>query len=216
MDDFVKNFKQRSRHHSKLINFIYPELIKLNGTNILEFGVSEQAMSSELFLNFSDSEEFNVYSIDNVNYQNKFKNKNWNFIHSRDDDFEFVKKNLPEQFSLILLDTIHEASHVKKIIYNYYDFLNVNSCFFIDDISWLPYARNGDKNRFYGEINNQETFELLLEIFFNNSANIDIEFNFQGTGMCKIRKLRNNKLNQPKKILSRKNSFKNLIRKTIK
>ena len=106
MDDFVKNFKQRSRHHSKLINFIYPELIKLNGTNILEFGVSEQAMSSELFLNFSDSEEFNVYSIDNVNYQNKFKNKNWNFIHSRDDDFEFVKKNLPEQFSLILLDTI--------------------------------------------------------------------------------------------------------------
>ena len=46
--------KDLLRHHSKLMNFIYPELIKLNNCNILEFGVSEKAMSTELFLNFSN------------------------------------------------------------------------------------------------------------------------------------------------------------------
>ena len=76
-----------------------------------------------------------------------------------------IKNIIPKEFSLILLDTIHEADHVKKIIYNYFDLLNVNSCFFIDDISWIPYLIDSDKNRFYGEVNNLETFEILLEIF---------------------------------------------------
>ena len=79
--------KARSRHHSKLINFIYPELIKLNNSNILEFGVSEKAMSTELFLNFSNNNNCKVYSVDNVDYKNKFNNNHWNFIHSRDDNY---------------------------------------------------------------------------------------------------------------------------------
>ena len=40
--NFLKEFSQRSRHHYKLINFIYPELEKINNGNILEFGVSEK------------------------------------------------------------------------------------------------------------------------------------------------------------------------------
>ena len=120
-----------------------------------------------------------------------------------------IKNIIPKNFSLILLDTIHEADHVKKIIYNYFDLLNVNSCFFIDDISWIPYLIDSDKNRFYGEVNNLETFEILLEIFYGNRENIDIEFNFQGTGMCKIKKIRNVSLNQPKKISKREFSLKN-------
>ena len=61
--------------------------------------------------------------------------------------------------------------------------LELNCCFFIDDISWIPYLKESDKNRFYGEINNLETFNLLLEIYYNNRDNIDIEFSFQGTEM---------------------------------
>ena len=95
--------------------------------------------------------------------------------------------------------------------------LEINKCFFIDDINWLPYVKDSDKDRFYAEINNQETFNTLLNIYFNNRDNINIEFTFEGTGMCKIIKLNDNKLNPiNKKIHSRKFTFKNLIRKIIK
>ena len=216
MNKFIENYAIKSRHHQKLINFLYPELIKIKEGNILEFGVSDQAMSTELFINYSVINGCKVYSIDNVDYSNKFNNKEWNFILSRDDEYDYIKSKIPNEFSMILLDTIHEAKHVKKIIYNYFKNLKINSCFFIDDISWLPYIKNSDKDNFYGEINNFETFNILLEIFFGNRNTIDIEFNFQGTGMCKIKKLNDSPLREPKKIVHRQNSFKNLLKKILK
>ena len=35
------------------------------------------------------------------------------------------------------------------------------------------------------EINNYETFIKLLEIYYNNRSNFNLDFNFEGTGMCK-------------------------------
>ena len=214
--EFFENFSLKSRHHSKLINFLLPELKKISKVNILEFGVSEKAMSTELFLKHSELNQCKVFSIDNIDYKSKFNNQNWEFILSRDDNFEFLKSKLPNKFNLILLDTIHEANHVEKIFYHYYDCLEINCYFFIDDTSWIPYAKGSEKDRFYGEINNQETFETLLEIYYANRDNFEIEFTFQGTGMCKILKKNNNKLNKKIKIKSRKNSFKNIIRKFLK
>jgi len=174
-------------------------------------------MSTELFSHYVDEHNCKLYSIDNINYKDKFNNSKWNFIHSRDDEFDYIENIIPKKFSLILLDTIHEAKHVCKIFYYYYEKLEINKCFFIDDISWLPYVKDSDKDRFYAEINNQETFNTLLNIYFNNNDNINIEFTFEGTGMCKIIKLNDNKLNPiNKKIHSRKFTFKNLIRKIIK
>ena len=57
-----------------------------------------------------------------MNYSSKFVNDNWKFIHTRDDNFDFIKKNIPKNFKLIMLDTIHEADHVEKILYSYYEF----------------------------------------------------------------------------------------------
>ena len=53
MENFINKFKNKSRHHNKLITFIYPELKNIENSNILEFGVSEKAMSTELFLEHS-------------------------------------------------------------------------------------------------------------------------------------------------------------------
>ena len=213
---FIENFSLRSRHHSKLVNFLFPELVKILEGNILEFGVSQKAMSTELFLKHSEQNHCKVFSVDNVDYKSKFNNHNWKFILSRDDNFEFLKHKIPKKFNLILLDTIHEANHVEKILYNYYHLLETNSCFFIDDINWIPYARGSEKDRFYGEINNQETFETLLEIYSANRDNFEIEFTFQGTGMCKILKKNDSKLNKKVKIKSRKYSLKNVIRKFLR
>ena len=194
MKNFIELFEKKSRHHKKLINFMYPELKKIKESNILEFGVSEKGMSTELFLEYANNFNCKLFSIDIIDYSKKFNSSNWKFLHSRDDNFDDILGKIPKTFKLILLDTVHEASHVRKIFYKYYDLLEINHCFFIDDISWLPYLKNSEKNR----------------------DNFDLEFNFEGTGICKIRKKNNNKLNELTKINLRNFSLKNLARRIIK
>ena len=216
METFINEFKDKSRHHKKFVNFLYPELKIIKDANILEFGVSEKAMSTSLFLEYSKNNNCKLFSIDIVDYSAKFDDTNWKFLHSKDDNYSYVFKNIPKSFKLILLDTVHEADHVKKILYKYYELLEVNHCFFIDDISWLPYLKSSEKNQFNVEINNYETFQLILEIYLANRDNISLEFNFEGTGLCKIVKNNKNKLNEPRKIKTRYLSLKNLIRKFVK
>ena len=83
MQKALENFKKKSRHHSKLINFILPELKKIENKDILEFGVSDKAMSTELFLHYADEHNCKLYSIDNINYKDKFNNSKWNIIYNR-------------------------------------------------------------------------------------------------------------------------------------
>ena len=78
-----------------------------------------------------------------INFQKK-----WNFILGRDDDFNFIKDKIPNEFELILLDTVHEAKHVENILYNYYEKLKKGYCFFVDDINWIPYLKNSEKDHF--------------------------------------------------------------------
>ena len=68
----------------------------------------------------------------------------------------------------------------------------------------------------YAEINNQETFEILLKIYFANYLNFDLEFSFVSSGFALAKKLNNNELNSPRKIPSRKLGVKNLMWKILK
>ena len=63
MENFINKFKNKSRHHNKLITFIYPELKNIENSNILEFGVSEKAMSTELFLEHSSKKIVNYFQL---------------------------------------------------------------------------------------------------------------------------------------------------------
>ena len=188
MENFINKFKEKSRHHRKFVNFLYPELKVIKDGNILEFGVSEKAMSTELLLEHTKNNNCKLFSIDINDYSKKFDSENWKFLHSRDDNFSYTFQNIPKSFKLILLDTIHEAKHVRDIFYGYYDLLEVDHCFFIDDISWIPYLKGAEKDKFNAEINNLETFQIILQIFLANRENFSLEFNFDGTGMCKIKK----------------------------
>ena len=126
-----------------------------------------------------------------------------------------MEKKLPKKFDIIYLDSLHEANHVEKIFYHYYDFLKVGGHFYIDDISWLPYLKSSLRNNFYCEINNRETFERLIEIYNNNFNNFDIFFTFISSGMCRIIK-KNDQLNALKRIVTREKSIKNIFRKILK
>jgi predicted O-methyltransferase YrrM len=201
-------------YNYKLKQFLITELGNINNPNILEFGVKE-GRSTKIFLDYCEKNNGNLYSIDVNDYSDLFLSTRWKFIRSRDDDFEYLKNIIPYKFDIIYLDSLHEAAHVEKIFYHYYKSLKLNGIFFIDDISWLPYLKNTPRDNFYCEINNKETFERLIEIYYSNNENFDIFFTFISSGMCKIVKKKEN-LNKLLKMSSRENSIKNFLRKILK
>ena len=89
-------------------------------------------------------------------------------FQTRDDDFKFIKSNIPQKIDILFIDTLHEAKHVKKLIYEYYPLIKKDGLIFIDDISHIPYLKNQDRDNFYCEINNLETFEMILSVYSKN------------------------------------------------
>ena len=204
MNDYIYKFN----------SFVAKELISLKDLTILEFGVKE-GRSTKIFLQHCEKNGGKLYSIDVNDYKDKFNDSNWTFIQSRDDNFDYLENKLPKKFDVIYLDSLHEADHVEKILYYYFDKLKIGGLFFIDDTSWLPYIENSQRDNFYCEINNKETFDKLLEIYNVNFDRFDINFDFTSSGVCKIFK-KSEKLAKSKKISIRTMSFKNFIRKIVK
>ena len=52
-------------------------------------------------------------------------------------------------------------------------------------LGYLIY-KNSQRDNFYCEINNKETFDKLLEIYNVNFDRFDINFDFTSSGACKI------------------------------
>jgi hypothetical protein len=202
----------KNTYFEKLKETFYEDLIKVEKPTILEFGV-RYGVSTSLFIDICEKNLGKLYSVDLDDSSKKFSSSSWKFIHSRDDNFEYVTKNIPAKFDLIYLDSFHDAEHVKKIFYYYYPFLKEGGYFIIDDISWIIYSKNNIREHFNSEINNQETFEEILKIFNSNMNNFDLNFNFKGSGMAKIFKKNENKLEPEKRIYSRKYTIKNFLRK---
>ena len=201
-----------SSYKYKIKKYLYDEIEKIHKPLILEFGVRD-GISTNFFLDLCKKNNGKLYSVDVNDCSKVSSDSNWTFIKSRDDNFSYIEKNIPQYFDIIYLDTLHEADHVEKIFNYYYSKLKVNGYFYIDDISWLPYVNT---NNFYSEINNYETFERILEIFYVNEKNFDLNINFNSSGLCKILKKNYNSLNISRKIKSRKNSLKNIFRKIYK
>tara|TARA_B100000579_G_scaffold437003_1_gene464787 strand:- start:352 stop:1008 length:657 start_codon:yes stop_codon:yes gene_type:complete len=195
--EYIKNFAKK--------------IVKLN---ILEFGVMH-GRSTKMFLELCDELDGTLTSVDIHDHKNLFNHPKWNFIQSRDDNFNLLNKIQNKNFDIIYIDSLHEPNHIKKILYFYYKYLKVNGRVFIDDINWLPYVQNSFKESEYSEVINRKTFSKLLEVYFANFENIQIEFNFNGTGNANILKLNDHNLNEPKKIKNRLFGLRNILRKTF-
>ena len=196
----------------KFFDFFYKDLLEYEKPQILEFGV-RHGVSTSLFLDVCNQKNGNLYSIDVQDYSYQFNDKNWKFIQSKDNDFDKVEAEIPGQFHVIFLDTIHKAEHISNIFYHYYNKLKVEGLFIIDDMSWLLYVKNAKHDHFFKEVNNHETFKKILDIYNNNQDKFDIHFNFCDTGAVKIIKKNQEPLKESKKIQSRENTFKNFLRK---
>lgn len=200
-----------SDNKHKLYTYLYDKIKNINDIKILEFGVRE-GVSTKLFVSLAEKNNGKVFSVDLDDYSNLINSITWKFIQSRDDNFELIKSKIDNEFDVILLDSQHEANHVKNIIYNYYDLLKKGGYFFIDDISWLPYLKNSYRDNFWCEINNKETFNIILDIYSDNISNFDLECSFVSSGFALLKKTTNDKLNTMRKKKNRSFSIKNLLR----
>ena len=196
---------------NKLFNYLDRDFRIIDKPTILEFGV-RKGHSTKYFLDLCNKNKGKCYSIDMNDYSNLFQNENWKFIHSMDDNFEYIKKQIPKSFDIIFLDTLHEADHVEKILYHYYHMLKTGGFFIIDDISWVPYLKNSWRDNFNLETENRKTFELLIDIFLSNQDNIKLDFSFTASGLAKIQKINDTNLNKKKHINSRLHSIKYFIK----
>ena len=200
-----------SEYEYKLNNSLYPLISRIHKINILEFGV-QKGRSTLKFLDICNKNDGFLFSADIDDCSNVSKDPRWTFIKSRDDNFDLIKSKIPKKVDVIFLDSLHEAAHVEKIIYNYFDLLNKDGYFFIDDISHLPYLKNKNSNSFYCEINNKETFETILSIYSENNKNFELNFSFFSSGLAVIKKISENSLNPSNKLRLRDFTIKNLSR----
>ena len=171
----------------KLDNFLFPLIVNKIKPNILEFGV-ENGRSTLKFLDLCRQNDGYLFSVDTVDCSKITNDPRWLFLKTRDDNFELVKSKIPKQLDVIYLDSVHEASHVEKIFYEYYKMLKTGGYFFIDDISHIPYLKDKKRNNFYCEINNKETYNRILDIYNNNSNLFDLNFAFKSSGLAIIKK----------------------------
>ena len=200
-----------TEYEYKLNNFLYPLISKINKVNILEFGV-QKGRSTLKFLEICNTNDGHLFSADIDDCSTVSNDPRWTFIKSRDDNFDLIKSKIPKKIDVIFLDSLHEATHVEKIIYNYFDLLNEGGYFFIDDISHLPYLKSKDSSSFYCEINNKETFNKILEIYNSNLDLFDLNFSFKSSGLAIIKKKTNLSIKKIDVIVTRDNSFKNIVR----
>lgn len=198
-------------YNYKIEQHLFPIIENFKNPTIVEFGV-ENGRSTKKFLKICDRNDGRLISVDIKDCSKVSRNKKWTFIQSRDDNFMLLNKILPKKVDVFFLDSLHEADHVEKIFFQYYDRLNVGGFFFIDDISPLPYLKNSKRNSFYCEINNIETKNRILEIYNNNKDLFDLSFSYISSGLAIIKKNKKKKLNNKSKIISRTCSIKNFLR----
>ncbi len=214
-EEFIKLAKNTPK-----LNFILEEIKDIRNIKILELGVRE-GVSTSMFLKLCEENEGKLISVDIKNYSELFKNENWNFINARDDEFEKINEEIKKigGLDVVYIDSFHHPLHVKKVFFNYYRLLNKNGFIFVDDICWLPYAKNSYRQNSWVHELTYKTFEKLLEIKSNNFDNFIIEFSFEDSGTAKIIKKTDKELKEPlpiKKVAPIRNFLQTIYEKIFK
>ena len=197
------------------LDYIIKKIQHIEKIQILELGV-RHGLSTKKFIELCDSNDGFLTSVDIKDCSDVIKSDRWKFILASDDNFKKVDKFITKHLDFIFIDSLHDPNHVEKVFYHYYNFLKKGGICIIDDISWLPYSKNQERDKEFSEYINRSTFKKILEIFNQNKKNFDLEFYFRDSGYAIITKNEEGLLNKSKKIKSREFGIKNLLRKIYK
>ena len=192
------------------LNLIKKKIENIDKPLILELGVKE-GRSTKMFLDVCDKNNGSLISIDILDCSKVSNNPRWRFIHSSDDNFDYINNIIEKKIDILFIDSLHDPRHIKKVFYNYFNFVKINGFIFIDDLVWLPYVKGGYRDNEFVETVNRLTFNKILEIFNENKNNFTLDINFSGSGLAIIKKI-NSKLNYEKKISNRLFSLKNILK----
>jgi predicted O-methyltransferase YrrM len=176
---------------------------------ILELGVLNGA-STKLILKSKKVKQ--LISVDIYDCSNVSKKKNWKFIQTRDDNFTLIDKYF-KKVDIIFIDSYHEPNHVEKLIYFYFKKIKVGGQILIDDISWLQHVKGAPLDNDFTERINRLTFKKIIEIYYSNQNNFDLNIEFCDSGLAIIKKIKNNNLNSLQKVPNRSFSIKNVLKK---
>ena len=91
--EISKIWKNHPGVKRKFFDFFYKDLLEIKNPQIIEFGV-RHGVSTSLFLDLCTMNDGKLFSIDENDYEYRFNSTKWNFIKSRDDNFEFLKKKI--------------------------------------------------------------------------------------------------------------------------
>ena len=202
-------------YEEKIEKNLFPLIRKIKNPQILELGVGS-GVSTKKFLEICKNNNGKLFSVDVKDCSKISNDPKWNFFKARDDNFKFINSKLPDKIDVLFIDSLHEANHVKRLIYGYYPKIKNEGYIFVDDISHLPYLKDKVRNNFYCEINNKETFEILLSIYSKNIKNFELNFSFMSSGLAIVKKLNNNDLSPFDNLKERSQSLKNIFRKLWK
>ena len=192
------------------LNLIKEKIRNIDKPLILELGVKE-GRSTEMFLEICDKNDGNLISVDILDCSKISKNPRWKFIHSSDDNFNYINNIITKKVDVLFIDSLHEPNHIRKVFFNYFNFVKVNGLIFIDDVIWLPYVKEEYRDNEFVETINRLTFNKILEIYNTNKNNFTLDINFSGSGLATMKKINVN-LNNEKKINNRLFSFKNILK----
>ena len=181
--------KFMNEYEEKIEKNLFSLIKNLDKPKILELGV-QSGVSTNKFLEICNKNDGYLYSIDIDDCSSVASDKRWKFIKCRDDNFEYIKSLIPKKLDIIFIDTLHEAAHVNKIIYNYYDQLEVGGFIFIDDVIdlYIKISKKlaDDPASCSGEVFNAGTNspitvrEVLKEIYSSVGNNDDFDRSFRG------------------------------------
>ena len=203
--DELKNHLSRSDES----RFVAQQLLRLHKETelkesplIVELGV-DRGQSTKVFLNAIDGKESaTLISIDINDCRSAIDDKSWEFVQQDSADILKLlssKPKIKKGIDILYIDSLHTAEHVKKEIYNFFEYLNKGACVFFDDIDSNPYMSKQRKDSVNTEITNRKIFKLLEAIFRGNMDKIDFEImrGSTGLGIFKKRKELGVKLNPP-------------------
>ena len=196
------NKTDESRFLAQQLLRIHRETELKHNPLVLELGV-DKGQSTRIFLNAIDGKDSaKLISIDIKDCRNSIDDKDWEFVQQDSTDIEKLLINKPEiknGIDILYVDSLHTAEHVKKEIYNLFEYLNNDAYIFFDDIDSSPYMSKQRKDSVNIEIANRKIFILLEAIFRGNIDKIDFEImrGSTGLGIYKKRKKLGEKLNPP-------------------
>lgn len=194
------------------LKYVLDKVKTIKNPQVLELGV-HKGKSTNLFLDICDKNNGHLISVDIEDCSNVSNNPSWEFIHTSDDNFELINSRIKKHLDVIYIDSLHQDSHVKKVLFNYYNFLKVDGLCFIDDISWLPYISGKKKDNSYMEEINFRIFNKVLSIYNSNMENFFLEFFFEGSGYALITKKNEENLKEEVKLPINKITFRHILKK---